>query len=80
MADQHKVTDELEMEDEYDFSKGERGKFYRQDAVFLIPVWLDPDVISHFMARAKLEGVETTELLNSILRRQIGPAAGAGPR
>jgi hypothetical protein len=32
------------MKDEYDFSKGERGKFYRPDTVFNPPVHLDAEV------------------------------------
>lgn len=32
------------MREEYDFSKGERGKFYHPDAVFHFPVYLDQDI------------------------------------
>jgi len=32
------------MKAEYDFSKGERGRFYNRDAVLSIPVYLDADV------------------------------------
>lgn len=28
----------------YDFSKGERGKFYFSDGTFVFPVYLEPDV------------------------------------
>lgn len=31
------------MKEEYDFSRGERGKFHTQDAVFNLPVYLDED-------------------------------------
>ena len=34
------------MKSEYDFSKGERGRFYNPDAVFSFPVYLEPDVDS----------------------------------
>jgi len=34
----------LPMKSEYDFSKGERGKFYRPDAELKIPVYLNSDV------------------------------------
>ncbi|HEY4563647.1 MAG TPA: hypothetical protein VIJ36_11735 [Thermoanaerobaculia bacterium] len=33
------------MKDEYDFSKGERGKFYRPDARFNVPIYLDKDIL-----------------------------------
>lgn len=32
------------MKKEYDFSKGERGKFYRPKAMLNLPVYLEPDV------------------------------------
>ena len=32
------------MKNEYDFSKGVRGKFYQPEAVFNFPVYLEPDV------------------------------------
>jgi hypothetical protein len=34
------------MRKEYDFSKGERGKFFRQDAKLNIPIYLDEEVLS----------------------------------
>ena len=33
------------MRDEYDFSKGQRGRFFRADATLTPPVHLDPDVL-----------------------------------
>ena len=32
------------MKKEYDFSKGERGKFYRPDAEFNLPIYLEPEI------------------------------------
>ena len=32
------------MRKEYDFSKGERGKFYRPDIKMNIPIYLDEEV------------------------------------
>jgi hypothetical protein len=37
-----------DMKKEYDFSKGERGKFYRQSAQLNIPVYLEPDLHKYF--------------------------------
>jgi len=31
------------MKEEYDFSKAERGKFYRHDATLNIPIYLEPE-------------------------------------
>lgn len=36
------------MKKEYDFSKGERGKFYRLDAELELPIYLDADVREYF--------------------------------
>lgn len=33
------------MKNEYDFSKGARGKFYRSDANLNLPIYLDADVV-----------------------------------
>jgi len=44
------------MKDEYDFSNGVRGKFYRKDAVLKIPVSQEPEVRRFLSERAKSEG------------------------
>jgi hypothetical protein len=36
------------MKKEYDFSKGERGKFYRSDIQLNLPVYLEPDLKEYF--------------------------------
>jgi len=43
------------MKAEYDFSKGERGKFYDPNAVFSFPVYLEPDVDDFMSALADLQ-------------------------
>ncbi len=32
------------MKKEYDFSNGERGKFYSQDTKFNLPIYLEPEI------------------------------------
>jgi predicted HicB family RNase H-like nuclease len=59
------------MKDEYDFSKGTRGKFYRKDAAIDLPVYLDPDVRRYLTERAKAKGVEVNQLVNELLKRDI---------
>lgn len=59
------------MKDEYDFSKGVRGKFYRKDAVIDLPVYLDPEVRGYLTERAKAKGVEINRLVNELLKRDI---------
>lgn len=36
------------MKKEYDFSKGERGKFYRPDIQLNLPVYLESDLLEYF--------------------------------
>jgi hypothetical protein len=59
------------MKDEYDFSTGTRGKFFRPDAVLDLPVYLEPPVREYLIARAKARGVEVNELVNDLLKRDI---------
>ncbi len=59
------------MKDHYDFSKGERGKFYRADAVFRLPVYLEEDVQSCLAAKADARGIELSELVNQLLKKDI---------
>ena len=55
------------MEKEYDFSKGERGKFYNKNAKFHIPVYLEPEVESFFTKLAKEQNTGLGEMVNSLL-------------
>jgi hypothetical protein len=59
------------MKREYDFSQGERGKFYRPDAEFNLPIYLDKDVLTFLSEKAKSKGVEVSQLINDILRKDI---------
>ncbi len=59
------------MKQRYDFSKGERGKFYKPDAVFRLPVYLDEKVERYLAAKADAKGVELSELVNELLKKDI---------
>jgi hypothetical protein len=59
------------MRDEYDFSKAERGRLYRADAVLVPPVHLEPDVLAFLTARAEARGVSLSELVNALLKKDI---------
>lgn len=60
-----------EMRDGYDFSKGERGKFYHPNARLNIPVYLDEHVQAYLMQKADAKGVTLSELVNDLLKREI---------
>jgi hypothetical protein len=60
-----------EMADEYDFSAGRRGKFFREDAALLPPIHLDPDVFANLEKQALAEGLSVSDLANRLLRREL---------
>lgn len=59
------------MKAEYDFSKAERGKFYRRNSQFNIPVYLDEEILAYFTQRAEEKGVNLNDLINELLRQGI---------
>ncbi len=60
------------MKKEYDFSKGERCKFYHPNAVFNLPVYLEEDIAIFISKIANEKEMEISEIVNDWLRRNIG--------
>ena len=56
------------MKVEYDFSKGERGKFYDPKADFNLPIYLEKDVDEFIRKLADEKGKDVGELVNEWLR------------
>ncbi|MDE0425019.1 MAG: hypothetical protein OXN25_09140 [Candidatus Poribacteria bacterium] len=56
------------MKAEYDFSKGERGKFHQPKAVFSLPIYLEKDVDGFMRKLADEKGKDVSELVNEWLR------------
>jgi hypothetical protein len=59
------------MKKEYDFSKGERGKFYRPDAELNIPVYLEPQVARAVREQARKRRTSMTSFVNEVLRKKL---------
>jgi hypothetical protein len=59
------------MQDEYDFSNAERGKFFREGASLVPPVHLDPEVLDYLSRRAAARGISLSSLVNTLLRKDI---------
>lgn len=59
------------MKAEYDFSKGVRGKFFRPDAVFNLPVYLEPDINEFMNKLVKERGSDIQTVVNEWLRANI---------
>ena len=56
------------MKDNYDFSKGERGKFHVSDATFHLPIYLDPDVNDSLHKLAEERNLDVQTFVNEWLR------------
>lgn len=65
------------MKEKYDFSKGERGKFYNPNAVFRFPIYLEPDVNDFLSKLADKKKVDIQVLVNEWLRASIKTAQTA---
>ncbi|MCG8537314.1 MAG: hypothetical protein MI808_19675 [Pseudomonadales bacterium] len=60
-----------DMPAEIDFSKGERGKFYRPGAKLNMPIYLDEQVQDALAAIATAKGQELSTLVNDLLKKDI---------
>ncbi len=56
------------MRDQYDFSKGERGKFYHPDAKLNIPIYLDKEVLAFVEEIARKRQCDIADVVNELLR------------
>ena len=59
------------MKKKYDFSKGKKGKFYRQDAELYLPVYIEPAMMEALRKLSKKKGVEVTTIVNEWIKRDI---------
>ncbi|PZO44047.1 MAG: hypothetical protein DCF17_04495 [Shackletoniella antarctica] len=59
------------MKAEYDFSRGERGKFYNAQAEFKLPIYLEADVSAMMERLAEESGLEVQALVNEWLRANL---------
>ncbi len=55
------------MKEEYNFSNGERGKFYNQNATFNLPIYLEPEIESFIAKLAKEQKRNISEIVNALL-------------
>jgi cytidylate kinase len=56
---------------EYDFSRGERGKFDRRNAKLLLPIYLDIELQSQLERIAEKKGKDVSEIATQLLRRDV---------
>lgn len=56
------------MREEYDFSKGERGKFFRPGAKLNLPIYLEDEVMNFVERIANKKGTDISSVVNKLLR------------
>jgi hypothetical protein len=59
------------MRDEYDFTKGERGGFYRPNVKVHLPLYLDDDVQATLVNLAAAKGKDYSVFVNDLLKKDI---------
>jgi hypothetical protein len=57
------------MKKQYDFSKGERGKFYNPKAQFNLPIYLDPEMAQFIREIADKHNTEMNNIVNLFLHK-----------
>ncbi len=62
--------DDFEMKDDYDFSDGVRGRFYKPKKI-PTTLRLDNDIILYFKKKASEEKVPYQTLINALLRKEL---------
>ncbi len=59
------------MKKEYDFSKGEKGKFYHPNAELFIPIYLDREVLNELKKIALKKNLEINTIVNQFLKKEL---------
>ncbi|WP_321778081.1 hypothetical protein [Sulfurimonas sp.] len=55
------------MQKEYDFSKGTRGKFYKKNVNFHLPIYLDSELEDFINKIANERNTTVTQVVNNLL-------------
>lgn len=59
------------MKPEYDFSRAERGKFYRKGTEIRLPIYLDAKLQHRLEQVAKKRGKDLGEVVKQILTKEV---------
>lgn len=59
------------MKREYDFSKAERGKFYRKQAELRLPIYLDAKLQNQVERIAQRKGKQVSDVVNELVRKEM---------
>ncbi len=59
------------MKKEYDFSKGERGKFYNKKARLVIPIYLESKTLSFIESIAEKKNSDLSKVVNDLIKTDM---------
>jgi cytidylate kinase len=59
------------MKKEYDFSKAERGRFYRKDATLRLPIYLDAKLQNQVQDLANRTGRDVSDIVSRIVEKEV---------
>ena len=66
------------MKNEYDFSGGERGRFYKPGAEVNLPVYLNADVFTFVQNIAKKKNSDVSKVVNQLIHSDMQIAETMG--
>jgi hypothetical protein len=61
----------MNLRKEYDFSRGQRGKFYRPNVKLNIPIYLDEEVSAFVDKIASKKKIDRSSVVDQLLRGDI---------
>jgi hypothetical protein len=59
------------LKEEYDFSKGERGKFYKKNIKLNLPIYLEPEIFSFVENIAKKKNLDLSKVVNDLIKTDM---------
>ena len=59
------------MKKEYDFSKGERGKFFKEDVILNYTVYLEPENLKFIQDIADKSKSDINKIVNDLIKNNI---------
>jgi hypothetical protein len=59
------------MKKEYDFSKGDRGKFFNEDIILNYPVYLEPENLKFIQDIADKSKSDINKIVNDLIKNNI---------
>lgn len=59
------------MKKEYNFSKGERGKFSNPEGEFKLPIYLEPEIDDFVKKLSAEKELDRNQIVNKLLRKDM---------